>query len=187
MKLIVGLGNPGKKYSETRHNIGFQVIDHLAHKLSVELDKEKFDAVYGIQTVGNQRVMLCKPLTFMNLSGDAIRPLLEYYNVDIDNMLVIYDDLDLVPGKLRLRQKGSAGGHNGMRSIIQQIGTDKFKRLRFGIGRPPHPKMKVVDYVLARFQQDELATIQDAVENATLACEKWLSTPFLEVMNDFNR
>lgn len=187
MKLIVGLGNPGKKYADTRHNIGFNVIDRLANNLAIKLDKRKFQAEFGMGIIRGEKVMLCKPQTYMNLSGEAVRPLLEYYGIDIDDMLVIYDDLDFAPGKLRLRQKGSAGGHNGMKSIIYHVGSEKFKRLRFGIGRPPHPRMQVVDYVLARFQPEERSAINESIEKAAQACEKWITTPFAEVMNEYNQ
>lgn len=187
MKLIVGLGNPGEKYADTRHNIGFKVIDQLANQLAIPLDKRKFKAEYGIDNIEGKKVILCKPQTYMNLSGEAVRPLLDYYDIAIDNMLVIYDDLDIAPGKLRLRQKGSAGGHNGMKSIIYHVGSEQFKRLRFGIGRPSHPRMQVVDYVLARFLPDERPVIDASIEKAAKACEKWITTPFSEVMNEFNQ
>lgn len=187
MKLIVGLGNPGTKYADTRHNIGFKVIDRIADNLSVPLDKHKFQADYGLGVFEGERFMLCKPLTYMNLSGEAIRPLLDYYEIKLDDMLVIYDDLDIAPGKLRLRKKGSAGGHNGMKSIIQHVGSDQFKRIRFGIGRPMHPRMQVIDYVLARFQPEEIEIIHESIEKAALACKRWLTNPFDDVMNEFNK
>lgn len=185
MKCFVGLGNPGKKYDGTRHNIGFAVIDRLAEKLSIKLNKTKFNADYGMEIVENEKVVLLKPQTYMNLSGEAVRPFLDYYKIDLDDMLVIYDDLDLPLGKLRLRQKGSAGGHNGMKSIIYHVGSGEFKRIRFGIGRPAN-EMPIVDYVLSRFHSEEQTTVDEAIENAALACEKWITTSFLEVMNEFN-
>ncbi len=186
MKFFVGLGNPGKKYDGTRHNIGFTVIDRLAEKLSIPIDRQKFKADFGIGTVANEKVILFKPLTYMNLSGEAVRPFLDYYRIDLDDMVVIYDDLDLPLGKLRLRQKGSAGGHNGVKSIIDHVGSGEFKRIRFGIGRPKHPHIPIVDYVLSPFDSEERKFVEDAVEKAVLACEKWITTPFLEVMNEFN-
>lgn len=187
MKLLIGLGNPGQKYADTRHNIGFQVIDRVATQFDISLNERKFKAEYGTGIVHGEKVMLCKPQTYMNLSGEAVRPLLDYYQIDLDDMLVIYDDLDLPPGKLRLREKGSAGGHNGMRSIIDHVGSKQFKRLRFGIGRPSHPRMKVVDYVLARFLPEERAAIDAGIEKAALACEQWMTHPFPVVMNEFNK
>src|SRR5690606_6213301 len=147
MKFFVGLGNPGIKYEGTRHNIGFTVIDRLAEKLSIQIDKQQFNADYGMDVVGDEKVILFKPLTYMNLSGEAVRSFLDYYRIDLDDMVVIYDDLDLPLGKLRLRQKGSAGGHNGVKSIIDHVGSGEFKRIRFGIGRPKHPHIPIVDYV----------------------------------------
>ncbi len=187
MKLIVGLGNPGKKYADTRHNIGFKVIERAAEKFSISLNERKFKAEYGVGLVQGEKVLLCKPQTYMNLSGEAVRPLLDYYKIEMDQLLVIYDDLDLPPGKLRLRQKGGAGGHNGMKSIIDHVGSEQFKRIRFGIGRPSHPDMQVVDYVLGRFQPEERAIISQSIEKAALACEMWLIKPFPEVMNEFNQ
>ncbi|PWA12126.1 aminoacyl-tRNA hydrolase [Pueribacillus theae] len=185
MKLIVGLGNPGKKYEQTRHNVGFMAIDHLSKKLSLEFDKNKFQAVYGTKMIDGEKIMLCKPLTYMNLSGEAVRPLLDYYGMELEDLLVIYDDLDLAPGKLRLRQKGSAGGHNGIKSIIKHVGTEQFKRIRIGIGRPD-PRMDVIDYVLARFSKDEQPLIDEAIARTAQACEKWARSPFSQVMNEFN-
>lgn len=185
MKMIVGLGNPGTKYEQTRHNIGFSIIDHLAEQLMIQLDKQKFKSVYGFRTLEGEKVMLCKPITFMNLSGEAVRPLLDYYKVEIENLLVIYDDLDLPTGRLRLRQKGGTGGHNGVKSIIQHLGTEHFKRLRIGIGRPD-PHQTVLDHVLKPFHQSEQPLVQEAILHASQACEEWLRTPFLEVMNRFN-
>lgn len=185
MRLIVGLGNPGVKYEATRHNIGFDVIDGLANEMDITLDKKKFNAAYGTTMLGQQKVMLCKPLTFMNLSGEALRPLLDYYDFAIDELLVIYDDLDLPPGQLRLRQKGSAGGHNGIKSIIQQLGTEQFNRLRIGVGRP-ETRRSIVDHVLSRFKPDEQILIDEAIVRASKACEKWTEVSFLEVMNEFN-
>lgn len=186
MKFFVGLGNPGKKYEGTRHNIGFMVIDRLAEKLSIQMDKHQFNADYGMSIIGNEKVILFKPQTYMNLSGEAVRPFLDYYKIDRDDMLVIYDDLDLPLGKLRLRQKGSAGGHNGVKSIIDHVGSGEFKRIRFGIGRPTDSRIPIVDYVLSSFGSEERVIVEEAVEKAALACEKWITTPFLEVMNEFN-
>jgi peptidyl-tRNA hydrolase, PTH1 family len=185
VKVIVGLGNPGKKYDNTRHNVGFDVIDQLASRWNVELNKEKSKGLYGQSIVNGEKVILLKPLTFMNLSGEAVRPMLDYYNIDLENLLVIYDDLDLVNGRIRLRQKGSAGGHNGIKSLIQHLGSEKFNRIRIGIDRPPSG-MAVPNYVLGKFTKDEQPLINDAVSKASDACEKWLDSPFIKVMNEFN-
>jgi PTH1 family peptidyl-tRNA hydrolase len=185
MKLIAGLGNPGSEYRHTRHNIGFEVIDALSEKLAIPLDRTKFNAVYGKGKTGGQDVLLVKPLTYMNASGEAIAPLMQYYKIAIDDLLVIYDDLDLAVGKMRLRLKGSAGGHNGMKSIIQHLGSQDFKRLRIGIGRPDG-RQSVIDYVLGRFPEEDRPLIDEAVKRATDACEAFLNEPFDRVMNRFN-
>ena len=185
MKLIIGLGNPGKAYAETRHNIGFQVIDLLADKWNAPLTQSKFKGMYSIIHRPEGKVMLLKPLTYMNLSGESVGALMDYYDVDIEEILVIYDDLDLPTGQLRLRQKGSAGGHNGIKSLIQHLGTQQFNRMRIGISRPP-AGMKVPDYVLSRFSKEEAVDVKEAVKKSAEACELWLAKPYVEVMNQFN-
>ncbi|MBT2583839.1 aminoacyl-tRNA hydrolase [Planococcus sp. ISL-109] len=185
MKMIIGLGNPGKTYEKTRHNIGFQVIDQLANDWNAPLTQSKFKGMYGVVHRPEGKVMLVKPLTYMNLSGECIGPLMDYYNVDIENIVVIYDDLDLPTGQLRLRQKGSAGGHNGIKSLIQHLGTQQFNRMRIGISRPS-AGMKVPDYVLAGFGEEEKPFMADAVAKSAEACNYWLSKPFVEVMNEYN-
>lgn len=185
MKIIVGLGNPGKQYESTRHNIGFHVIDELSSRLNIPLTQSKFNGMYGISHVGTEKVMLLKPLTYMNLSGECIVPMMDYFEVADEEIVVIYDDLDLQVGKLRLRQKGSAGGHNGIKSIIQHLGTQEFNRIRIGVDRPKNG-MKVSDYVLSRFTEDEKSDIEHAVKKSADACEDWLTKSFLEVMNTYN-
>ncbi|SES40776.1 peptidyl-tRNA hydrolase, PTH1 family [Salipaludibacillus aurantiacus] len=186
MKLIAGLGNPGKKYERTRHNVGFEVIDKCQKRLNIELDQAKFKGAYGFTRAGEEKTFLLKPLTFMNLSGESIVPLMNYFKLKPEDLLVIYDDLDLPPGKIRLRQKGSHGGHNGMKSIIQHLGSDKFNRIRIGIGRP-EPGVAVPDYVLGTFPPKERQEIDDAVEKAALAAEAWTETDFVKVMNEYNQ
>lgn len=185
MRYIVGLGNPGRNYEKTRHNVGFMVIDELCKRWDLALNKEKFKGIYGIGSINGEKVILLKPLTYMNLSGESIRPLLDYYEIDVEDIIVIYDDLDLPTGKIRLRTKGSAGGHNGIKSTIQHLGTQNFNRLRIGINRPVNG-MKVPDYVLGVFSEEEQPEIKDAIKQAADACEKWLSHTFLEVMNEYN-
>ncbi|UOE60565.1 aminoacyl-tRNA hydrolase [Priestia filamentosa] len=185
MKVIVGLGNPGKQYEHTRHNIGFMIVDELSDRFNIPLNQTKFNGMFGMGHVQGEKVCLLKPLTYMNLSGESLRPLMDYYDVEIEDIVVIYDDLDLPAGKIRLRQKGSPGGHNGIKSIIQHVHTDQFKRVRVGIGRP-QTNMKVVDYVLGRFTDDEMISMKKAMERSILACEKWLNEPFLNVMNTYN-
>lgn len=186
MKCIVGLGNPGRKYQQTRHNIGFITIDELLHRNQWQLEKEKFNGQYTIQHFNGEKILLLKPLTFMNLSGEAIRPLLEYYDIATEDLLVIYDDLDLPTGKVRLRQKGGHGGHNGIRSTIDHLKTREFNRLRIGIGRPVNA-MPVIDYVLGKFQKDELDDVVGGIKHAADACEAWMKKPFAQVMNEYNQ
>lgn len=185
MKMIIGLGNPGKPYEHTRHNIGFDVVDELANRFNSPLTQMKFKGMYTVIHRPEGKVLLVKPLTYMNLSGECIVPLMNYYDIAEDQIVVIYDDLDLAVGKLRLRQKGSAGGHNGIKSIIQHLGTQEFNRIRVGVDRPP-AGMKVPDYVLSKFLSDEKPLMNEAIKNSADACEKWLTSSFLEVMNRFN-
>ncbi|MGE6632321.1 aminoacyl-tRNA hydrolase [Bacillus sp. NPDC077027] len=186
MIALVGLGNPGREYAQTRHNVGFMTIDELSKKWDIPLNQSKFNGQYGIGFVSGQKVLLVKPLTYMNLSGECVRPLLEYYDIPLENVAVIYDDLDLPTGRIRLRTKGSAGGHNGIKSLIQHLGSPEFDRIRIGIGRPQNG-MKVVDYVLGRFSEEEQPHIEEAIRASVLASEAALTKPFLEVMNEFNK
>ncbi|MHB0800194.1 aminoacyl-tRNA hydrolase [Bacillus thuringiensis] len=185
MKLIVGLGNPGREYELTRHNIGFMAIDELAKRWNISLNEQKFKGVFGAGFVNGEKVILLKPLTYMNLSGESIRPLMDYYKIDVEDFVVMYDDLDIPVGKLRLRMKGSAGGHNGVKSMISHLGTQEFQRIRMGIDRPKNG-MKVVDYVLGRFTSEEIPDVNHSIEKAADACEEWLNKPFLQIMNTFN-
>ncbi|MCT6916505.1 MAG: aminoacyl-tRNA hydrolase [Bacillus wiedmannii] len=185
MKLIVGLGNPGREYELTRHNIGFMAIDELAKRWNISLNEQKFKGVFGAGFVNGEKVILLKPLTYMNLSGESIRPLMDYYKIDVEDFVVMYDDLDIPVGKLRLRMKGSAGGHNGVKSTISHLGTQEFQRIRMGIDRPKNG-MKVVDYVLGRFTSEEIPDVSHSIEKAADACEEWLNKPFLQIMNTFN-
>ncbi|MGD6778043.1 MULTISPECIES: aminoacyl-tRNA hydrolase [Bacillaceae] len=186
MKVFVGLGNPGRQYEETRHNIGFMVIDELADKWNIPLTQSKFKGIFGQGTINGEKVLLVKPLTYMNLSGECVRPLLDFYKLDVEDLVVIYDDLDLPAGKLRLRQKGSAGGHNGIKSLIQHLQTQNFNRIRMGIDRPKNGP-SISDYVLGKFQTEERPAIDDSIKKAAEACEENLSKEFLQVMNTFNQ
>ncbi|MGG3468394.1 aminoacyl-tRNA hydrolase [Neobacillus pocheonensis] len=186
MKLIVGLGNPGKQYDKTRHNIGFEVIDALSNQMNIPLNQSKFKGLYGMGFCKGEKVILLKPLTYMNLSGESIRAVMDYYQIELEDLLVIYDDLDLPVGKIRLRQKGSPGGHNGIKSTVAHLGTQQFNRIRIGIDRPVSG-MSVPDYVLGRFRPDEFALTQEAVKKSSEACEVWLEKPFLQVMNEYNQ
>ncbi|RWZ51255.1 aminoacyl-tRNA hydrolase [Halobacillus fulvus] len=185
MKCIVGLGNPGKKYEQTRHNVGFMVIDELAKQNQWSLSQTKFRGLYTTEHVNGEKVLLLKPQTYMNLSGESLRAFMDYYEIDPDDVLVVYDDLDLPPGKIRLRKKGGHGGHNGIRNIIDHLGTKEFKRLRVGIGRP-QGSVTVIDYVLGSFPKQEQTAVRESIEDSAKACEAWIEKPFNEVMNDFN-
>ncbi|MFD1039881.1 aminoacyl-tRNA hydrolase [Virgibacillus byunsanensis] len=185
MKCIVGLGNPGRKYKKTRHNIGFMVIDELLSRYKWKLNKTKFNGNYTLENVDGEKVILLQPQTYMNLSGEAIGPLIDFYNIDVKDTLVIYDDLDLPTGKIRLRQKGGHGGHNGIRSTIDHLGTKEFNRIRIGIGRPTTP-IPVVDYVLGKFPKHQQEDASKSINNAADACIAWMEKPFNEVMNEFN-
>lgn len=185
VKLIIGLGNPGKPYEHTRHNIGFEVIDELANKWNAPLNQSKFNGMYASVHRPEGKVILLKPLTYMNLSGECVRPLMDYFDIDVEDIIVIYDDLDLETGKLRLRGKGSAGGHNGIKSLIQHLGTQEFNRIRVGVNRPP-AGMKVADYVLSKFSKDDQPIVKEAIDKSCDAVETALKKPFLEVMNQYN-
>lgn len=159
VKMIVGLGNPGSKYDNTKHNVGFMAIDQLAHRYSVDFTEEKnFKALVGSTFINSEKIYFVKPITFMNNSGIAVKALLTYYNIAIEDMIIIYDDLDMEIGKIRFRQKGSAGGHNGIKSIIAHIGTQEFDRIKIGIGRPKQG-MTVINHVLGKFDKDDSITI----------------------------
>lgn len=150
MKWIVGLGNPGTEYAATRHNIGFMAIDSLADRFGIQVRESKCKALIGEGRVGTEKVVLIKPMTYMNLSGEAVRAYMDYYKADIEDFIVLYDDMDTELGKIRLRYQGSAGGHNGIKSLIQHLGTQSFNRVRMGISRP-EPGRSIVDYVLSTF------------------------------------
>ena len=186
MKCIVGLGNIGKRFELTRHNIGFEVVDDILERHQFTLDKQKFKGAYTIERLNGEKVIFIEPMTMMNLSGQAVAPLMDYYNVDVEDLIVLYDDLDLEQGQVRLRQKGSAGGHNGMKSIIKMLGTDQFKRIRIGVGRPTNG-MSVPDYVLQKFSKEEMIIMEKVIEHSAKAVESFIeSSRFDHVMNEFN-
>ncbi|UFU01524.1 aminoacyl-tRNA hydrolase (plasmid) [Radiobacillus kanasensis] len=185
MKCIVGLGNPGKRFADTRHNIGFMVVDELIKRHQLSLDKKKFHGQYTTHVIEGEKIIFLEPLTYMNLSGESVRPLIDFYNIEPEDIVVIYDDLDLPNGKIRLRQKGSHGGHNGIRSIIDHLGTKEFKRIRVGIGRPTTPQ-PVPNFVTEPFSKEEWVLASEGIEKAADACEAWFTKPFEQVMNEFN-
>jgi PTH1 family peptidyl-tRNA hydrolase len=186
VKLIVGLGNPGKKYDRTRHNIGFLVLDRLAAKNGVAVAKEKDQSLLGEWTRDGDKVLLVKPQTYMNLSGEALQSLLRYHPIETEDVVVIHDDLDLPFGRLRIRQQGSPGGHRGMISVTGALGDRPFIRLRIGIGRPP-PGVDPADFVLQRFAPDEAARLDEVVSRGVEAVECLLDDGAKRAMEKFNR
>ncbi|WP_277294399.1 aminoacyl-tRNA hydrolase [Streptococcus hyointestinalis] len=187
VKMIVGLGNPGSKYDGTRHNVGFMAIDKIVKNLDVTFTEDKtFKAEVGSAFINGEKVYFVKPTTFMNNSGIAVKALLTYYNIDLSDMVVIYDDLDMVVGKLRLRQKGSAGGHNGIKSIIAHLNIQDFNRIKIGIGRP-QKGMSVINHVLGKFDTDERITIDNGLDKVDNAVNFYLqSNDFEQTTKRFN-
>jgi PTH1 family peptidyl-tRNA hydrolase len=183
MKVIIGLGNPGPKYAGTRHNVGFDVIDYLAAAPGCTPFREKFEAFVAEAKEGDETVLLMKPLTFMNLSGRAVRAVLDFYKVPAENLLVVCDDFNLPLGKLRIRTKGSHGGQNGLRNIQEQLGTDAYTRLRIGVGAPA---FDAVDHVLSKFRPGERAAVEGAIANAAQAALTWARQGAEAAMNKFN-
>lgn len=186
MYIIVGLGNPGKKYAGTRHNMGFAVIERLAERHRIAASEEKLKAVYGKGVIAGQKVVLAEPQTFMNLSGESVRALVDYFKVDPENeLIVVYDDISLEPGQLRVRPKGSAGGHNGMKNIIQMLGGDVFPRVRVGIGEKPKG-WDLADYVLGYPGDADKKLLDEAFDRAADAVEMILTDGVDAAMNRFN-
>jgi PTH1 family peptidyl-tRNA hydrolase len=183
MKLIVGLGNPGPAYAETRHNIGFQVVDLLARVHDIRTRKMQFSAIVMNGALGSEKIWLARPLTYMNESGRAVGPLLRWLKLEPADLLVVYDEIDLPLGKLRLRPDGGSAGHNGMRSIIQNLGTESFPRLRVGVGRPVGGG---VNHVLSSFSRDELPVVAQARERAVSAIACFVAEGLVTAMNRFN-
>lgn len=186
MKLIVGLGNPGTKYMATKHNVGFITLDEIAYRENLNYNKKQCEAEIAEYFVGTEKIILAKPQTFMNESGRSVRPLMDYYGLDLTDLLVIYDDLDLPTGAIRLREKGGAGGHNGIKSLIQHLGTQNFQRIRVGIDRP-RPGQDVISHVLGPFSKETHEEMLISVKKAADACEYWSAgNSFVTTMNQFN-
>lgn len=183
--LIVGLGNPGKQYENTRHNVGWRVLDRLAAKHGITIAKTEHKSLTGSGTINGKKVLLAKPLTYMNLSGDAVQPLAHFYKIPSPQILVIADDLDLPLGTLRIRKMGSSGGQNGLKHILQKMGNQVINRVRFGIGRPPG-KMSASDYVLAPFRGDDDILATEVADRAVAAVETWLTDGIDAAMNRYN-
>lgn len=187
MYVIAGLGNPGAKYENTRHNIGFMVVDALAEKNHISVTEKKHKALVGKGMLGSERVLLVKPQTFMNLSGESIREIIDYYKVEEKTeLIVISDDISLEPGALRIRKKGSAGGHNGLKNIILHLGHDEFQRIRIGVGEKPSG-YDLADYVLGHFQEDDRELIAKSVEQAAEAVQVMITEGADKAMNQFNK
>lgn len=186
MKLIVGLGNPGKEYEDTRHNIGFKVVDFFAKRMGIRVDRYKDQALIGEFSHGGEKVWVIKPQTFMNLSGQAVGSIARWYKVNPENILVIYDDLDLPIGKLRVRATGSAGGHNGIKSLIAHLQTEDIPRIRVGVGRPA-AGMEAADYVLSGFLPTEWELINQCIAQSGDAILMWLDKGLLDTMNSYSK
>ena len=185
MYLIAGLGNPTKEYDKTRHNVGFSVIDVLADRYRIDIREKKHKALCGRGVIEGQKVLLLKPQTFMNLSGESIRAAADYYKIEPEEMIVIYDDISLDPGQLRIRLKGSAGGHNGIKNIIANLGTQDFPRIKVGVGAKP-PRMDLADYVLSRFGAGEQKLMEEAFGEAAEAAVMMMTDGAERAMNHFN-
>ena len=187
MFLIVGLGNPGKQYEHTRHNIGFDVMDALAEKYNISISEKKHKALCGKGVINGVKVVLAKPQTYMNLSGESVAELVNYYKMDLEEeMIVIYDDISLAPGNLRIRKKGSAGGHNGIKNIIAMTGTQNFLRIKVGVGEKP-AGWDLADHVLGRFSTEERKLVDEAIVQAADAVEKIITDGPDVAMNEYNR
>ncbi len=184
MLVIAGLGNPGRKYENTKHNMGFLVLDAFAEKNGIKIRKIKHKALTGEGIIAGQKVLLVKPQTYMNLSGESLREVVQYYGVEPEELMVVYDDVDIPMGSIRLRKKGSAGSHNGMKSIIYQLQVDDFPRLRVGIGT--EKKGDMIDFVLTGFSKEEAAKIREAVGTSVSALECWIERGIDIAMNEYN-
>ena len=184
--IIAALGNPGKKYELTRHNAGFIFADMLAEKHGVTVNKIQFKSVTGMLELGGRKCLLMKPQTFMNNSGEAVRQAAQFYKIPPENIIIVFDDISLPCGKLRIRRKGSDGGHNGMKSIIYQMSSDKFPRIKLGVGEKPHPDYDLADWVLSAFKKDELKALSEACEKACDAAELMVVGNIDKAMSSFN-
>lgn len=185
MYLIVGLGNPESEYANTRHNMGFDTINEIAKNNNISITKSKFKALYEIGIIQGKKVILLKPQTFMNLSGEAIKEVVNFYNIETEKIIVIYDDIDTEKGNIRIRKKGGAGSHNGMKSVIQELNTTEFIRIRVGIGQPEF-KNDMINYVLGKVPEEEQKVLQQGIKNATNAVEEIIKNGIDIAMNKFN-
>lgn len=187
MYMIVGLGNPTKEYKGTRHNVGFDVIDAIGEKYKINVDSKKHKGIYGSGYIEGYKIVLIKPQTYMNLSGESVREFIDYYKVDPETeLIVVYDDIDLDVGQLRIRKKGSAGGHNGIKNIIAHLGTENFNRIKVGVGEKPKG-MDLADYVLGHFSKADRVGVDEAIEHAVTAVELMITKDVDYAMNVYNR
>ena len=184
--LIVGLGNPGKEYERSRHNCGFRAVDILADKLGCKIDRAKFQGLYGQATYKGKKLMLLKPMTYMNLSGRSVLQLSAYFSIPPQRIIVLFDDISLEPGRLRIRADGSAGGHNGIKSIIQELGSQTFPRVKIGVGAKPHPDYDLADWVLSNFSAQEEKALTVSLPNAADAALAIIDSSVPEAANKFN-
>ncbi len=185
MFLIVGLGNPEKDYSETRHNMGFNVINELSKKFNIEVNKTKFKSLYGEGIIEGKKVVLLKPQTFMNLSGEAVYEIVSYYKIPLEDILIVYDDLDIEPGKIRIRKSGSPGSHNGIKSVTYYLKSNDFARVRIGIGKPDK-NVDLIEYVIGGIDEDEKELLKQGVNKGTEAIIEILKNDISSAMNKFN-
>ena len=185
MYLIVGLGNPENEYANTRHNMGFDTINKLAKKNNIEVNKSKFKGLYGIGIIQNKKVILLKPQTYMNLSGESVKEIIDFYNINSEEMLIIYDDIDTEKGNIRIRKKGGPGSHNGMKSVVENIQTTDFGRIRVGIGQPEF-KNDMINYVIGKVPEEEQKVLQEGIKKAAEAVEEIVKNGIDIAMNKFN-
>ena len=184
--IVVGLGNPDSKYQNTRHNAGFLAIDRIAEKTSISVDRMKYKSLIGIGEIEGKKVLLMKPQTYMNNSGEAVQEAMNFYKIPIEKVLVIFDDISLDVGKMRIRRKGSDGGHNGIKSIIQLCGSENFPRVKVGVGKKPHPAYDLADWVLSRFTEKEREDLSPVFDNSYEAAKLFLENQIDKAMNKFN-
>ena len=185
MYIIVGLGNPEQDYSRTRHNMGFDVINKISEKFDIKVNKEKFKALYGTGIINNEKVILVKPQTYMNLSGEAVQEFMNFYKLEDKDLIVIYDDIDTDPGKIRIRKNGGPGTHNGMKSVVSSLNSENFIRVRIGIGTPEH-KGDLINYVLGHISDDDYESLQKGIQTGANAVEEILKSGVDIAMNKFN-
>ena len=186
MYLIVGLGNPEPEYSYTRHNMGFDVINVLAQKNNINVEKKGFKSIYGCGVINNEKVILVKPQTYMNLSGEAIKELVNYYKIDFQKLIIVYDDIDLEAGTVKIRKKGGPGSHNGMKSVVYNLNTDEFPHIRIGTGKPEN-KNDLINYVISKLSKDEYNTLSNAINTGAKAVEEILDKGIDIAMNIINK